>query len=100
VEDAARGVVCATLHERGASGIFNITRGQGRTIKEAAEIVASLVPGTRIRVESADERMPSRGELDISRARQEIGFEPRVNLEQGLGIYLDYLCRQRQRGVW
>jgi len=100
VEDAARGIVCATLHERGASGIFNITRGQGRTIKEAAEIVASLVPGTRIRVESADERMPSRGELDISRARKEIGFEPRVNLEQGLQIYLEYLCNQRQRGVW
>ena len=100
VEDAAHGIVCATMHEWGSGGTFNITRGQGRTIKEAAEIVAALIPGTRIRVQEADARMPSRGELDISRARNEIDFEPRVSLEEGLAIYLDYLSNQRQRGVW
>ena len=88
------------MHEWGGGGTFNITRGQGRTIKEAAEIVATLIPGTRIRVQEADARMPSRGELDISRARNEIDFEPRVSLEEGLAIYLDYLSNQRQRGVW
>lgn len=100
VEDAAQGIVCATMHERASGGTFNITRGEGRTIKEAAEIVARLVPGTQINVEPPDPRMPSRGELDVSRARSEIGFEPRVSLEEGLGIYLDYLSNQRQRRVW
>ena len=100
VEDAARGIVCATLHDKARGGTYNITRGEGRTIREAADIVAKLIPGTTIEIEEADARMPSRGELDISRARQEIGFEPKVSLEDGLAIYLDYLSNQRQRGVW
>jgi len=100
VEDTAQGIVCAAMHERASGGTFNITRGEGRTIREAAEIVAQLIPGTEIQIEQADSRMPSRGELDISRARSEIGFEPKVSLEEGLGIYLDYLSNQRQRGIW
>ncbi len=100
VEDAAHGIVCATLHERASGGTFNITRGEGRAIKEAAEIVAGLVRGTIINIEPADPRLPIRGELDISRAREEIGFQPRVSLEEGIRICFDYLGDQRQRGVW
>jgi UDP-glucose 4-epimerase len=100
VEDAAHGIVCATLHDGASGGTFNITRGQGRTISEAAQIVAKLVPQTEIRVEGADQRMPSRGTLDISLAREQIEFHPQVDLEEGLRRYHAYLTNQRERGVW
>jgi nucleoside-diphosphate-sugar epimerase len=44
--------------------------------------------------------MPRRGELDIGRARDTIGFAPKVDLEEGLRRYHEYLVDQRSRGVW
>ena len=78
---------------------FNITRGQGRTIHEAAKIVADLVPGTRIEVHEANVELPSRGTLDISKARRLIGFEPKVDIEEGIKMYLSYLQKQNEKGL-
>ena len=91
VSDAAAGIVTAALHPGGAGETFNITRGEGRSIREAAEIVARLVPGTEVRIDEADGTVPIRGALDISKARRLIGFEPRISLEEGLPMYLDYM---------
>lgn len=100
VEDAAQGLVAAALHDNASQKAYNITRGQGRTIREAAEIVARLVPGTEIELTERDKRMPVRGTLDVNLARREIGFAPRVDLEEGLAKYHAYLLDQRKRGVW
>jgi nucleoside-diphosphate-sugar epimerase len=100
VGDAARGVICATLHPAASGRAFNITRGRARGILEAAQIIAKLVPGTKIEVIEHDRRMPVRGALDISRASEEIGFIPRVDIEEGLERYLAHLLEQRRRGIW
>lgn len=96
VTDTASGIVAATLHPAASGKTFNVTRGRGRTIGEAARIVAKLVPGTKIEELEADKKMPSRGELDTSRARQLIGYAPKVDLEEGLARYLEFLQRQRK----
>ena len=59
-----------------------------------------LVPTARIEVAEHDKRMPVRGALDISRARDEIGFAPETDIEDGLVKYHDFLLDQRRRGVW
>lgn len=100
VEDAAQGVVCAALHPQASGRAFNITRGRSRSILEAAQIVAKLVPGTKIEVAEHDKRMPVRGTLDVTRARTEIGFTPGVDLEDGLARYHAYMVEQRGRRVW
>jgi len=96
VTDAAAGLVAATLHPAGRNQTFNLTRGQGRTILEAAEIITRLVPGTKIENLEADNKMPRRGVLDIAKATETIGFQPKVSLEEGLEIYLGYLKEQRE----
>jgi len=100
VSDIADGIVLATQHPGGGNQVFNMTRGRGRSIQEAAEIVARLVPGTKIEIVGSDTRLPSRGELDISRARSMLGYAPKVDLEDGLQHYLDHLRDQRQAGLW
>lgn len=100
VDDAAHGVVCAALHPNASGRAYNITRGRGRTLLEAAHIVQQLVPTARIEVAEHDKRMPVRGTLDISRARDEIGFAPETDIEDGLVRYHDFLLDQRRRGVW
>jgi len=71
--------------KRGVTGIFNMSSGQSITINHLAKIVLLLA---RRDVGMVHEP-PRRGEIlrshaDISKARQELGFEPRFSLEKGL----------------
>jgi nucleoside-diphosphate-sugar epimerase len=93
VDDVADGFVRATLSERSRNRIYNITRGRGRSLKELAQLVASLVPGTRFEESPPDVLRPERDALSIERARAEIGFEPKVDLEDGMPPYVEFVRR-------
>jgi nucleoside-diphosphate-sugar epimerase len=93
VDDVADGFVRATLSEKSRNRIYNITRGRGRSLKELAELVASLVPGTRFEESPPDVLRPERDALSIERAHQELGFEPKVDLEDGMPPYVDFVRR-------
>ena len=100
VTDAAHGIICAATHANASGKAYNVTRGRARSIMDGAQIVAQLVPGTKIEVVEHDKKMPVRGTLDISRAMSEIGFKPKIDLEEGLANYHAYLTNQRKRGIW
>ena len=93
VDDVADGFVRATLSERSRNRIYNITRGRGRSLKELAQLVASLVPGTRFEESPPDVLRPERDALSIERARSELGFEPKVDLEDGMPPYVEFVRR-------
>ncbi|MGH2403191.1 MAG: NAD-dependent epimerase/dehydratase family protein [bacterium] len=95
-EDAARGFVLAALHPAAANEVFNITRGEGRSIRELAEVIGALVPGTRIDSQHETEKRPERGTLDISKARRVLGYEPQISLEEGMKRYVAYV---RESGI-
>ena len=90
-EDAAQGFALASLQPEAANEIFNITKGDGRSIKELADIIAQLVPNTLIEDRPADEIRPERGALDISKARKLLGFKPRYSLEEGMERYVAFV---------
>lgn len=93
VEDAADGIARAALEPGGANEVFNITRGQARTLKDLASIVADLVPGTRLEVAPEDSSRPRRGTLSIEKARRLLGYDPKVDLGEGMRRYVAYLRR-------
>jgi nucleoside-diphosphate-sugar epimerase len=93
VDDVAEGFTRATLSERSRNRIYNITRGRGRSLKELAELVARLVPGTRFEESPPDMLRPERDALSIARAREELGFEPKVDLEDGMPPYVEFVRR-------
>jgi len=90
-EDTAHGFVLASLHPAAANEVFNITRGDGRSIRELAEIISQLVPGTIIEERPAEEIRPERGSLGISKARKLLGFEPSYSLEVGMERYVSFV---------
>lgn len=96
VKDLAAGIALAATHPAASGETFNLTRGEARTILEAAQTVAKLVPGTVVNVVPRDETMPSRGTLDVSKARDLIGYNPTTSLEEGLAVYLAYLKKQNE----
>jgi nucleoside-diphosphate-sugar epimerase len=92
VKDVAQGLVKALLSPV-ANETFNITTGQGRTLRELYDILRERFP--EMPVEVADETedfRPKRGALDISKARSLLGFEPEYPLERGLAEYVEFLA--------
>jgi len=91
VDDAVDGIVAATLSQRASYQTYNITRSQSRTLLDAANLVVSIVGRGDINVQHRDINYPSRGSLSISKAQRELGFDPKIDIEEGFQRYYDYL---------
>ena len=91
VDDVADGIVSATLSHDTANKCYNVTRGASRTLLEAAELAVKLAGQGKIQINKRDEMFPSRGALNISAARQDFGFNPRIDIEEGFQAYYEWL---------
>lgn len=86
VDDIIQGVV-GTI-DCGVSGIFNITAGESRSLKELAGIVQGHFPGVGLEYGPADPQRPLRGTLSIAKARSVLGYAPKWRLEEGMADYI------------
>lgn len=75
---------------------FNISSGKVYTWAQVADLIRGLVPGSEITIgPGLLELRPGipddiRGVLDISRAREELGFTPRYDMIDGLKDYMEW----------
>ena len=91
VDDAADGIASASVSDNTDNMIYNVTRGESRTLLEAAELAVKIVGQGSIEVNERDNNFPSRGALNITRAHQDFGFTPSIDIEQGFQQYYDWL---------
>jgi len=90
-QDAARGIIMAALSSV-ANVSFNITAGNATSLRTLAEKIISLTGSDSDIEDIGNHKLyPMRGTLDISRAKDLIGYEPEFTLEQGLQSYYDWL---------
>ena len=90
-QDAARGIIMAALSSV-ANVSFNITAGNATSLRTLAEKIISLTGSDSDIEDIGNHKLyPMRGTLDISRAKDLIGYEPEFTLEQGLQSYYDCL---------
>ncbi len=99
VDDAANGFVAATLSDKAANGTYNITKSHSTTLLAAAEMAVKLAGLGNIEVKDKDADFPSRGALDITRARRDFGFDPKVDVAEGFQIYYDWLKNDPYFGI-
>jgi nucleoside-diphosphate-sugar epimerase len=92
VEDAARGIVQATLSPNSANKIYNITRSDQTlvTLKQAAELAIGIAGQGLLEVQDRDLAFPKRGRLSIDRAVRDFGYNPTVNVEEGFRRYYEW----------
>ncbi len=90
-QDAARGIILAALSPV-ANISLNITAGNATSLRTLAEKIIEMT-GSESDIEDTGNHdlYPMRGTLDISRAKDLIGYEPEFTLEQGLKSYYDWL---------
>ena len=90
-QDAATGIIQAALSSV-ANVSFNITAGHATSLRTLAEMIIEIT-GSRSELEDIGNHKlyPMRGTLDISRAKDLLGYEPKVSLKEGLQSYYDWL---------
>ena len=91
IDDCAEGIVKAALSTKSNGGTYNITRGNARSLLEAAELAIKIAGGGRIVIKDPNTRYPSRGTLSNIRAGQDFGHRARVDIEQGFQQYYEWL---------
>jgi len=91
VDDAADGIVAAATRIMCRNMVFNITKSHSVTLLEAAEMIVKIVGKGKIETQDKDADFPSRGALNIDRARTILGYDPKVDVEQGFQKYYEWL---------
>jgi GDP-L-fucose synthase len=96
VEDCARGLIAA-LEQYDSPEPMNLGSGREITIKALTELVAKLAGFTgQIEWDATKPDGQPRRQLDVSRAREMIGFTAETQLEQGLAKTIDWFRNHRK----
>jgi nucleoside-diphosphate-sugar epimerase len=91
VDDAANGIVDAVQSNTTKNKIYNITKSHSKTLLSAAELAVKLVGNGSIEVRDKDADFPTRGALDITAARKDFNFDPKIDIEEGFEIYYNWI---------
>ena len=91
VDDAADGIVAAATRIMSANKTFNITKSHSVSLLEAAEMIVKIVGRGTIETRDKDADFPSRGALNIDRAKTILGYDPKVDVEEGFEKYYKWL---------
>jgi UDP-glucose 4-epimerase len=91
VDDAAEGIANASLVDQTKNRTYNITKSHSVTLLQAAEMIVSIVGQGSIQVGDCDLDFPSRGSLNIDAARQDFGYDPKVDVAEGFLSYYNWL---------
>jgi nucleoside-diphosphate-sugar epimerase len=95
IEDCVDGILRALDKPKHAYDVYHIATGHAPSLAEIAGIITDLIPGADIGVGPGAYRYVDgteavrKGALDISRARTELGYEPRYPIRKGLAAYVD-----------
>ena len=91
VDDAADGIVAAAILESARNATYNITKSHSVSLLQAAEMIVKIVGQGTIECRDKDADFPSRGALNITKARAVLWYDPKVDVEEGFQNYYKWL---------
>ncbi len=99
VADVAAGIAALLLAERLPHDAYNVGWGQGTSAQEAVAALVRVLPGIEVEWRP-DQPSPwlgpgnvARGPLRCDRLREDLGWQPRYDLDSGLAEYIEWLRR-------
>lgn len=91
IDDTVQGVLLALDKDKHNYDAYNIATGVAPTLRDTAEAVNRAIPGAKITVGDSGPYHHGgtvlsavKGALDISRAKKELGYAPRYDLQRGI----------------
>ncbi len=88
-DDVAEGMLLSLEHAADCTPI-NLGSGVGVTIKELVEVISSFIPGLNIQWDTSKPGGEPVRVLDISRAKERLGWKPKVSLKEGIGRTIEW----------
>ena len=94
IDDLVQGLILALerlAHNRPTDifRTYNLTGENATSLNHLAEIVTKRFP-TEIVYKDKDPDKPSRGTMVCDRIRNDLGYEPKFDIEKGMDLYLDW----------
>jgi nucleoside-diphosphate-sugar epimerase len=90
VDDAADGITAATTSPNAVNKTYNITKSHSWSLLRAAQMAVEIAGRGQVEVRDRDLDFPSRGALNIDAARQDFGFDPKVDVDEGFRRYYQW----------
>lgn len=96
VDDAAEAIFSALTTTRLTQPTYFITGGETITLAEVANRVGAIVPSADIKIgPGGDSTFDWQEEFDISAAHRDLGFTPRVGLDEGIEAFVRSMTARR-----
>lgn len=97
IEDAGRGTALLYQAEEPEHSVFNIATGIPNSVGKVADLAQKYSPFD-VKVELGPGELMQRAEaLDITRAKEELGYEPRYDIEEGIKKYAEWMKKHALR---
>ena len=93
VEDVAQYFALAATSANAANEIFNCARGNARSLREAAHIIANRLNST-IEIQQKDTLYSTRGTLSNAKINSILNYTPQIDIEQGIEQYINWFLEQ------
>jgi len=90
IEDLIDGIEKCCSNNKAINQTFNLTYGKARKISDLIEILNGKFDNFKVIKKDREHLMPERGTLDISKARDLIGYEPKFPIEVGYVNYINW----------
>ena len=91
VDDLIDGLVAMMESDVSITGPINLGNPGEFTVKELAEMIVKKIPTTSpMEIRPLPQDDPVRRQPDITRAKQQLGWEPTISLDQGLDRTISY----------
>jgi len=90
--------MCRAMFTEGTKGeVFNVGNPDEHTVLEVAQLVKKLIPAkSEIVFMPLPKDDPTRRKPDITKARERLGFSPKVSFEEGLKIMIEHFKKNME----
>jgi nucleoside-diphosphate-sugar epimerase len=90
VKEVANGIYLGLKSDKSDGHSFNLTGGSEYSIKDLAMCIKEFIPGAEIREIGERKIDTKRGQLDISKAKEILGYSPKYDLKKGISEYIKW----------
>jgi UDP-glucose 4-epimerase len=98
-KDCGRAIALLQLAEGLNHPVYNVASGRATSNKELAEAIEKVIPGARTELRGGRDPAGSHRDvhLDLTRIRQDVGFQPAYDTEQAVADYVGWLQAGNER---